>query len=450
MRHHRNCPDPLPIHPFTTPVSGSVEVPGSKSITNRLLILAALSDQSVTLTGALFSDDSRIMVQCLRQLGIAVETNESERTMWVQGTGGFLKSGRADLSVGLSGTTARFITALCATRKGGEFKVDGTPQMRRRPMKGLLDALLQQGCEVESGRGFLPVTLRPSGLRGGRIFLEASTSSQLLSALLMVSPLAEEDLEIEVSGGAEKKPFVAMTQRLMYRFGQPPQEMEPLGNDRVLITVKAGKRYSLPHAVAVEPDASAASYFLTLPLVVGGSITVKGLHPEGLQGDFAYTEVLREAGMKIRSRPSGTSASLPIGQLPGMGVRKNFWAISDTFPTLAAITPLLKGSTLIEGIAHTRHQETDRVAAMGKELTKLGQQVDFGEDYLRVHPGLIVPSQVDPHGDHRMAMSLALLGCFNLYADGSPWMKIRNPDCCAKTFPQFFKVLEDLRNNRSQ
>ncbi|MBC9868070.1 MAG: 3-phosphoshikimate 1-carboxyvinyltransferase [Opitutae bacterium] len=448
MHHHLDYPDPLPIYPFTTPVSGSVEVPGSKSITNRLLILAALSDQPVTLSGALFSDDSRLMVQCLGQLGIAVEINESKRTMRVQGTGGFLKSGRADLSVGLSGTTARFITALCATRNGGEFKVDGTPQMRRRPMKGLLDALIQQGCEVESGRGFLPVTLRPSGLRGGRIFLEASASSQLLSALLMVSPLAEEDLEIEVSGGAEKKPFVAMTQRLMYRFGQPPQVMEPLENGRVLLKVKAGKRYSLPHAVAVEPDASAASYFLTLPLVVGGSITVKGLHPEVLQGDFAYTEVLREAGLKVTSRPIGTRASLPLGQLPGLGVRKNFWAISDTFPTLSAITPLLKGSSFIEGIAHTRHQETDRVAAMEKELTKLGQQVDSGEDYLRVQPGLIVPSEVDPHGDHRMAMSLAILGCFNLYADGSPWMKIRNPACCAKTFPRFFEVLENLRNNR--
>lgn len=450
MPHHRNYPESLPIHPFTTPVRGSVEVPGSKSITNRLLILAALSDRSVTLTGALFSEDSRLMVQCLRQLGIAVETNEGERTMRVRGAGGFLKSGRADLSVGLSGTTARFITALCATRKGGEFKVDGTPQMRKRPMKGLLDALLQQGCKVESGRGFLPVTLGPSGLRGGRIFLETSASSQLLSALLMVAPLAEEDLEIEVSGGAEKKPFVAMTQRLMYRFGQPTQTMEPLGNDRVLLRVKAGNRYSIPPTVAVEPDASAASYFLTLPLVVGGSITVKGLHPEVLQGDYAYTEVLRETGLKVTHGTIGTRASLPCGKLPGRGISKNFWAISDTFPTLAAITPLLKGRTHIQGIAHTRHQETDRVAAMEKELSKLGQQVDSGEDYLRVHPGLIVPSEVDPHGDHRMAMSLAILGCFNLYADGSPWMKIRNPACCAKTFPRFFKVLEDLRNNRSE
>ena len=450
MHHHLDYPDPLPIHPFTTPVSGSVEVPGSKSLTNRLLILAALSDQPVTLTGALFSDDSRLMVQCLRQLGIAVETNESERTMRVRGAGGILNSDRGDLYVGLSGTTARFITALCATRKGGEFRVDGTPQMRKRPMKGLLDALLQQGCEVESGQGFLPVTLRPSGLKGGRIFLETSASSQLLSALLMVSPLAEEDLEIEVSGGAEKKPFVAMTQQLMYRFGQPPQVMETLGKDRVLIKVKAGRKYSLPEVVAVEPDASAASYYLTLPLVVGGSITVKGLHPGILQGDFAYTEVMRETGLKVTSSSSGTTASLPVAQLPGMGVRKNFWAISDTFPTLAAIAPLLKGGTRIEGIAHTRHQETDRIAAMEKELTKLGQRVESDEDYLRVQPGLIVPSEVDPHGDHRMAMSLAILGCFNLYADGSPWMKIRNPACCAKTFPQFFKVLEDLRNNRSE
>ena len=306
-----------------------------------------------------------------------------------------------------------------------------------------------KGCGVESDHGFLPATLRPTGLRGGRILLETSASSQLLSALLMVAPLAEEDMEIEVSGGAEKKPFVAMTQRLMYRFGQPPQKMERLDRNRVLIRIKAGIGYSLPEEVAVEPDASAASYFLTLPLVVGGSVTVKGLHPKGLQGDFAYTEVLRQAGMEVTSSPIGATASFPIGQLPGTGVRKNFWPLSDTFPTLAAVTPLLKGITRIEGIAHTRHQETDRIAAMEKELTKLGQEVETGEDYLRVHPGLIFPSEVDPHGDHRMAMSLAILGCFNLYADGSPWMKIHNPTCCAKTFPQFFNVLEDLRSNRS-
>ena len=308
----------------------------------------------------------------------------------------------------------------------------------------------EQGCKIESRKGFLPLTLRPSGLKGGRISLEASASSQLLSALLLVSPLADEDLEIEVTGGAEMKPFVAMTQKLMYRFGQPPQDVEKLGNNRVLLKVKAGIKYSLPDTFAVEPDASAASYYLTLPLVVGGSTTIKGLQLDGLQGDFAYTEVMREVGMEVTNSEIGTTASLPIKRLPGIGIHKNFWAMSDTFLTLAAITPLLKGDTLIEGIAHTRHQETDRIAAVGTELTKLGQRVESGEDYIKIHPGLIVPAEVDTHGDHRMAMSFAILGCFNLYADGSPWMKIRNPACCAKTFPQFFKVLEDLRNNRSQ
>ena len=450
MRQQLEFQDPLPIIPFTAPVKGIVEVPGSKSITNRLLILAAMSEQSVTLTGALFSEDSLLMAQCLRQLGILVETDEKAKTMRVQGAGGSLNCEGADLYVGLSGTTGRFIAALCGACGAGEFKVDGTSRMRRRPMKALLDALVEQGCEVESDQGFLPATLRPTGLKGGPITLETAASSQLLSALLMVAPWAEEDMLIEVSGGAEKKPFVAMTQRLMYRFGQPPQKMERLDENRVRIRIKAGVKYSFPKVVAVEPDASAASYFLTLPLVVGGSVTVKGMHAKGLQGDFAYTEALSQAGMEITSSANGTTASLPIGKLPGLGLRKNFWSISDTFPTLAAVTPLLKGLTRIEGIAHTRGQETDRVAAMEQELTKLGQEVESGEGYLCVHPGLIVPGEVDPHGDHRMAMSLAILGCFNLYADGSPWMKIHNPTCCAKTFPRFFEVLEGFRRNRSE
>lgn len=440
-------PDPLAIKPYTRPVSGSVEVPGSKSITNRMLILACMSDHPVTLTGALFSDDSRYMVDCLKALGFEVSADETAKTIEVSGTGGRIPAEKASLFVGVAGTAARFLTAYCATRKHGEFTLDGTEQMRKRPMKGLLDALEQQGTLVDSKDGFFPATLGTNGLKGGKVQLEASASTQLLSALLMVAPLADSDLEIEVTGGAEKKPFVLLTQELMYRYGQPKQKIEDLGDGAVLLKVRAGIPYSIPEIVAIEPDASAASYFLSLPLVVGGSVTVKGLHSNSIQGDYGYTEVLKELGITIEETDAGTSASMAVKSLPGSGIHDNFWPISDTFLTLAAIAPLLKGPTKIDGIKHTRHQESDRIAAMANELIKLGQMVQDGEDYIEIQPSLIVPSEVLTYNDHRVAMSFGILGCFNLYGDGSPWLTIRDADCCSKTFPEFFNVLEELRTS---
>ena len=438
-------PDPLAVTPYTRPVSGSVQVPGSKSITNRMLLLACLADHPVTLTGALFSDDSRYMVACLNALGFELSADEATKTIRVNGTGGAIPNDEASLFVGVAGTAARFLTAFCATRDGGSFTLDGTEQMRRRPMKGLLDALEQQGTQIDSKDGFFPAILSPKGLKGGQIELEASASTQLLSALLMVAPLASTDLEIEVSGGAEKKPFVLLTQELMYRYGQPKQEIEDLGSGTVLLKVKAGIPYSIPETVAIEPDASAASYFLSLPLVVGGSVTVEGLHSHSIQGDYAYTEVLKDLGATIEETEQGTTTSMAVQDLPGSGIHDNFWPISDTFLTLAAIAPLLKGPTRIDGIGHTRHQESDRIAAMASELIKLGQWVEDGEDYIEVQPSLIVPSEVLTYDDHRVAMSFGILGCFNLYGDGSPWLTIRDPGCCAKTFPEFFNILEQLR-----
>lgn len=438
-------PDPLAVKPYTRPVSGTVEVPGSKSITNRMLILACMADHPVTLTGALFSDDSHHMVDCLKKLGFKVHADDESQSIRVHGTSGAIPAEQASLFVGVAGTAARFLTAFCASRKGGEFTLDGTEQMRKRPMKGLLDALEQQGTAINSNEGFFPATLTPAGLKGGNVQLEASASTQLLSALLMVAPLASQDMTIEVSGGAEKKPFVRLTQELMYQFGQPKQEIEDLGAGRVLLTVKAGVAYSIPETVAIEPDASAASYFLSLPLVVGGTVTVRGLHSDSLQGDYAYTQVLKDLGAGIEETSEGTRSTMSVKDLPGSGIHDDFWPISDTFLTLAAIAPLLKGPTRIDGIGHTRHQESDRIAAMASELIKLGQWVEDGNDYLEIQPSLIVPSEVLTYEDHRVAMSFGILGCFNLYGDGSPWLTIRDPGCCAKTFPDFFNTLEQLR-----
>lgn len=443
----KTYPDPLAIRPFTRPVSGTVEVPGSKSITNRMLIMACMVDHSVELTGALFSDDSRYMISCLRNLGFEIETDEIERIVRIKGTGGVIPNETASLFVGVAGTAARFLTAFCATRETGSFTLDGTEQMRKRPMKELFDALEQLGAKVDSSSGFFPATLSGGGLKGGLVRLDASASSQMLSALLMIAPLAKTDLEIELTGGAEEKPFVKLTQALMYRFGQPEQEIVTLDKHRVRIRVKAGIPYKIPAQVAIEPDATAASYFLTLPLVVGGTVTVRGLFSSSLQGDYRYTEILRDVGATIEETPEGTQASMALKNLPGGGIKKNFWPISDTFMTLAAIAPVLKGISRFEGISHTRHQESDRIAAMANELIKLGQWIEDGEDFLEIQPGLIVPSEVMTYEDHRIAMSFGILGCFNLYADGSPWLTIENPGCCGKTFPNFFNVLENLRKS---
>lgn len=439
-------PDLLPVQPFTRPVRGVVHVPGSKSLTNRALLLAALCDRPMTLTGALFSEDTQVMITALRRLGFSVTADPATATLRVADQGNAFSDAEVELFVGLAGTAARFLTALCAAAPRGRYLLDGVPQMRRRPMQPLVEALRSLGadirCPVEEGH--FPLEIRARGLRGGAVGLDASESSQLLSALLMVAPLCRSDLVIELSGPV-RRPFVDMTARLMEQFGRTPA-VTWIGNERLIAT--AGGRYVPPHDhYAIEPDATAAGYFLALPLVTRGEITVPGLEAgpgNALQGDLRFAEVLARAGLTLDARPKATVAVFHGSR--GAGVSQDFSQFSDTFLTLAAIAPLLEGPTRITGIAHTRKQETDRVAGMARELTRLGQHVIETADSLEIHPrplegGVIV----ETHGDHRFAMSFAILGCHDLHGDGRPWLTIRNPGCCAKTFPGYFDVLESLR-----
>lgn len=437
--------DPLPIVPFTQPARGRVTVPGSKSLTNRALALAALCPTPVTLVGALFSDDTRFMAEALRRLGLEVTENAAARSIRVARQDRLFATGRAELEVGLAGTAARFLTALCAAAPSGEWRIDGTAQMRRRPMRGLIEALRALGTEIrcEGEEGCLPATIRARGLRGGRVTLDARASSQLLSALLLAAPLAAEPVEIELEGDV-RRPFVAMTAQLMTQFGQPAPEWLA-GN---VVRVPAGRPYAAPAAeFLVEPDASAASYFLALPLVTGGCVELPGVLPAGagLQGDTRFIGVLQTVGLHVRQRVGGgLEVEFPRGRR-GRGVAQDFREFSDTFLTLAAIAPLLDGPTTIDGIAHTRAQETDRVSAMAAELRRLGQEVDESEDRLTVRPRPLRPETVETHGDHRFAMSLAILGCHDLQGDGRPWLRVREPGVCAKTYPEFFDHLAALR-----
>jgi 3-phosphoshikimate 1-carboxyvinyltransferase len=438
-------PAELPIPPFTHPVRGEVVPPGSKSLTNRALLLAALCPQPVTLTEALFSEDSLIMVESLRRLGFAVEENSGRRTLRVSGEDRARRADAVELHVGLAGTAARFLTAFCAAQPHGTFRLDGTPRMRERPMRGVIEALRSLGADIRclGGEGHLPIEIRARGLRGGRVTIDASESSQFLSALLMVAPLAREPLEIETVGDL-RLPFVELTARLMEQFGQPPVERPARGRFRVA----APRGYDLRATTfAIEPDASAASYLLALPLVVGGELVVSGVLPAGrsLQGDIRFADVLRDCSAIVGAHAPGMAVSWERGAMR-RGVTQDFAAFSDTFLTLAAIAPLLHGPTRITGIAHTRHQETDRVAGAARELRKLGQHVVESEDALEIHPRPLTPDvTIETYGDHRFAMSFGVLGCHDLRGDGRPWLTIRNPACCAKTFPAFFDLLGRLR-----
>jgi 3-phosphoshikimate 1-carboxyvinyltransferase len=417
-------------------------------MTNRAMLLSALGDGPVTLTGALFSEDTEIMAEALRRLGFNVDEDEASGRIRVEGRGGAVPATDAELFTGLAGTAARFLTALCASSKKGVYRIDGVPQMRKRPMKGLIDALRVLGADIRclKEEGFLPVEIHASGLRGGPVAVDARESSQILSALLMVAPLAEKEVVATPVGGF-RRPFVQMTTGQMAQFGLAEAAREDAGG---AIAVSAGS-YRSPKEYAVEPDATAASYFAALPLIAGGSIELDGLRAAGrsLQGDVRFLDVLAKCGAVVAAGADGMTVSFaPFAKR--RGVEHDFSGFSDTFLTLAAIAPLLDGPTRILGISHTRRQETDRVAGMATELRRLGQEVIETEDALEIRPRPLRKGvTVETHGDHRFAMSFGILGCRDARGDGSPWLCVADPGCCAKTFPGFFAKLDEVRAGSS-
>jgi len=444
-------PAALPIVPFTRPVRGEVTLPGSKSITNRALLLAALCDRPVTVTNALFSEDTEIMAAALNALGLAVAADPGVRAMVVHGRGGALPARSADLSVGNAGTAARFLTALCAAAPEGVYRLDGVPQMRKRPMRELIDALRNLGADIRcpGEEGCFPLEIHARGLLGGSVAIDAGESSQLLSALLMVAPLARAPVAVRSRGRIVSQPFVRMTWELMRGFGIAEEALRhgPAGEFLV-----APARYARAGGILeVEVDATAAGYFAALPVVVGGAsaLGIRGLVTDerALQGDFEFIRLLAAHGLLGPGAGGPDAGPLRAGGRRD-GFAADFSAISDTFLTLAAIAPLLRGPTRIAGIGHTRRQETDRVAGMAGELRRLGQEVAEEPDALTITPRpLPAEAEIETHRDHRFAMSFAILGCHDRRGDGRPWLRIRDPGCAAKTFPEFFAVLERVRQN---
>jgi 3-phosphoshikimate 1-carboxyvinyltransferase len=438
------------IHPIPHPLNASVRVPGSKSLTNRALLIAALAVGTTRLTDALFSDDSRYFAQALQTLGFDLTLDETAHEMTITGLGGRIPATRADLYIGNAGTAARFLSAFL-TLGHGEYTLDGEPRMRERPIGDLVEALTQLGAKVvpaltaddrpqtvENRPSSIvhrqicpPVKIIASGLPGGKTAVAGDISSQFLSALLMVAPYAQNPVEIELFTDLNSKPYVDMTLAIMRDFGV---EVQRNGYQYFKISPN---HYSPMTTYPIESDASAASYFFAAPAICGGTVCVENISRRSVQGDIAFLDVLEKMGCVVTKSDSAISVTR---QLPITGIDIDMRDIPDTAQTLAAIAPFAASPTRIRGIASARVKETDRVAATCAELTRLGVKVEEYSDGMTIYPcENFKPATIQTYNDHRMAMAFSLIGlCV-------PGVTIENPGCVSKTFPNFFEALETLR-----
>lgn len=409
----------------------TVTVPGSKSITNRALLLAMLSDGACTLKGTLFSDDSRHFLSCLNALGFETTADEDSCTITVRGLGGRLPVREASLYVGSAGTAARFLTA-CLGVLSGTFHMDASEQMKKRPMAPLLSSLQELGCEVKftEKEGFFPFVLKSHGFGKESIAIDINASSQFLSALLIAAGLSPQDFTIQVHG-SHGMAYIEMTRKMMEQFGVLTRQT---GNDTFLIP--AGQHYKAL-TYQIEPDVSAACYFYGLAALFGLSVTVKGVYEDSLQGDVAFLHILEKMGCTLVDTPNGICLTGPAnGHLTGITVDMS--ACSDQAITLAAIAPFADSPVTITGIGHIRHQESDRIAAIVENLTAMGVRCEESADGVTIHPGTPQAALIHTHDDHRLAMGFSLTG---LRAEG---IVIENPGCCKKTFENYFEVLENV------
>ncbi len=433
-RHSLNMnADSLEIQPLQKPLDAEVSVPGSKSYTNRALLVAALANGESHLTGALFSDDTDYMVQSLRKLGVSIEADSKAANFVVAGNGGRIPVDGAELYIGNSGTTSRSITSYVALGNG-TFIIDGDAPMRQsRPMADLLDALGQLGIEARSrfANGCLPIEVQAKEFRGGKTRLDASKSSQFLTSLLLVAPYADNGLEIEMVSEF-KTEYIDITMAVMQAFGI---EVE---HDEYRRFRVAGSQCYTPRAYAIEPDASNASYFFAAAALTGGRVRLADIAANSAQGDIHFVDVLEKMGCTVNRYTRGVEVIGP-DQLRGIDV--DMKAISDTSLTLAAIAPFAKNPVRLRNIEHTRWQETDRIAAMVAQLRRLGVAVEEHRDGVTIMPSKPKSSSIDTYKDHRVAMSFALVGL------RVPGIHINDPGCVGKTFPTYFDVWDQIRGS---
>ena len=419
----------------TTRAAGTVDLPGSKSISNRVLLLAALSEGSTRIDGLLDSDDTRVMLTALETLGIALE-RVAPGTVVVHGRGGRFAVRQAELFLGNAGTAFRPLTAALAL-SGGHYTLSGVPRMHERPIGDLVDALAALGCDIRclANPGYPPLAIAPAQLKGEGepLRVRGDVSSQFLTALLLAAPLLARErgmpTEIEVVGELISKPYVDITLNLLARFGIA---VERQGHERFRISAT---QYRSPGSIRVEGDASSASYFLALGLLGGGPVTVRGIDAQSIQGDIGFARFLEQSlGARLQWGEGEVSVSRAgAGRLPSFD--RDFNDIPDAAMTAAVLALYADGPCTLRNIASWRVKETDRIAAMATELRKLGAEVIERPDSLTVTPPRAwTPAQIGTYDDHRMAM------CFSLATFGGVSVTIEDPDCVRKTFPEYFRV----------
>ena len=423
--------------PPATALEGTITIPGSKSISNRALLLAALAEGTTRISNLLDSDDIRFMLGALHELGVSIEQIDNN-TVIVQGKAGPLSTTEQELNLnlGLAGTALRPLTA-ALTLGRGHFTLDGTARMRERPVAPLVEGLRQLGAQIEypATEGYAPIRVSGTGLTGGRVVMSGDLSSQFLTSLLMAAPLAQAPVVVDVEGEQVSKPYLAITLHLMQKFGVKVRH-----RDFQHFEIEPGN-YQSPETLLVEGDASSASYFLAAGAIAGSGVTVFGVGSDSVQGDVAFVDVLTRMGARV-SRTSDSITVQPgllrAGPLQGVDLDLN--AIPDAAMTVAVLALFAEGPTTIRNIFNWRVKETDRLAAMCTELRKLGAQVVEGRDFLNITPPKVfIPASIATYGDHRMAM------CFSLVCLGGVPVTIQDPYCVGKTFPDYFEQFESLR-----
>lgn len=437
------------LSPISSPIHAEMTPPGSKSITNRALVIAAAAEGDSLLSGALDSEDTQMMMGALRKMGVQLEHDPKAAEIRVRGNGGAFEAAQTggtsnpknepvELFCGNSGTTIRFLTAMCANAHG-LFRLDGVERMRQRPLGDLLDGLRQLGVRVEAelGNDCPPVLVHAEGIPGGRAVIPGNISSQFLSGLLMAVPYAREETTIAISGGLVSRPYITMTMAVMRAFGVTADEPE-----ESVFRIPAGQKYTGIRYV-IEPDASAASYFFAAAAVAGGEMTVRNLTKNALQGDVGFCDCLAKMGCEVEYLPD----AIRVRRAPGAplhGIETDMHSISDTAQTLSVVALFADSPTTIRNVANMRVKETDRIHAVVTELRKFGAEVEEFEDGMTIQPLKQAPSavKVETYNDHRMAMSFAIAGL------RLPGVTILNPACTVKTYPGFWDDLEKIKNGR--
>ncbi len=420
----------LTIDPLVEPPNARLDLPGSKSITNRALVVAGLADGESELAGVLFSEDTHVMMDSLQKMGVGIRQNLNGLSVSISGTGGSLQRPEETLWVHQSGTTARFclpLAALC----GQEVTIDGDEQIKNRPHEELCKALQSLGAQIEylEAPNSFPLVVNGKDLQGGQISLNGGVSSQFISALLLAAPCFPDQLELNIDGDLVSRPYIDMTISVMQAFGAQVQRV----NDRRYVVSPTGYRNS---RYEIEPDASAASYFFAAAAISGGSITVEGLGSRSIQGDTGFVDIVEKMGAKVVRSDNALSVT-GTGSL--IGIDASMKEISDTVPTLAAIAPLASGPTVISDVAFIAQKESDRVTALITELRKIGVQAEKTETGMVIYPGEVQKGTIHTYDDHRIAMAFSILGLV------VPGITLDSPQCVAKTFPSFFDVLDQVR-----